>query len=91
MSAPLYAGTDIRVSFEVRDASGTLTSPTTVSCRHVLPNGSSEDVTATNDGTGLYHVDFTDVLSGNHKLVVTTTGTLGAKGTGTWYITPTNV
>jgi len=91
MAAPIYAGTDIRVSFEVRNAAGTLVSPTTVSCEHVLPNGSRESATATNDGTGLYHCDFSNVIAGNHKLVVTTTGTLGAKGTGTWYVTPVNV
>lgn len=91
MAAPIYAGTDIRVSFEIRNASGTLVSPTTVTCRHVQPNGSSVDVTATNDSTGMYHVDFSDVIAGNHKLVVTTSGTLAAKGTGTWYITPSNI
>jgi len=91
MSAPIYAGTDIRVSFEVRNASGTLTSPATVTARHVLPNGSSEDANVTNDSTGLYHCDFSNVVAGNHKLVVTTTGTLAAKGTGTWYVTPANV
>lgn len=91
MSAPIYAGTDIRVSFEIRDASGTLVSPATVSCRHVLPNGSSEEVSSTNDSTGMYHIDFSDVIAGNHKLVVTTSGSLAAKGTGTWYVTPPNV
>ena len=89
--AVIYAGSDIRVSFEVRNVSGTLTSPTTVTAEHFFPSGSSESATVVNDGTGLYHCDFSDVIQGNHKLEVTTVGILSARGVGTWYITPTNL
>jgi hypothetical protein len=90
MADPIYAGSDVEVSFEIRNASGTLTDPTTVTAQHILPNGSRFDVSVTNDGVGLYHCNFTDMIAGNHKLAVTGVGVLGVTGTGSWYITPTN-
>lgn len=86
-----YPGNTLRVSFEIRNASGTLVSPTTVACTHILPNGSEDEVTATNDATGLYHVDIVNIETGNHRLNVVTTGTLGARGVGTWYVSPSNL
>ena len=71
-------GAAVRLSTEVR-SSGTLTTPATITITILLPDATTAGPAApVNDGTGLYHYDYTPVQSGRHIARWATTGPVGA-------------
>lgn len=71
-------GAAARLTTEVR-SSGTLTNPSTITLTILLPDGTSAGpFTPVNDGTGLYHYDYTPDQSGRHITRWVTTGPVGA-------------
>jgi len=84
MSTMYYPGKDFRLSIEVyvNDDDGVpqLADPDTIVGVHRNPAGDEDALTIENDGTGLYHADYTFVdadagtVKGVNKFIVTTTG-----------------
>lgn len=71
-------GATLRLTTEVR-SSGTLENPATISLTVQLPDGTTEGpFTPSNDGTGLYHYDYTPATAGRHVARWVTTGPAGA-------------
>jgi len=75
----MYAfGAAVRLTQEVR-ASGVLTAPATVTLTILLPDGTDTGaLTPVNDGTGLYHYDYTSAQAGRHVARWVTVGPVGA-------------
>lgn len=87
-------GTTVRLSSTI-SANGANTSPTSLTAVVRDPSGATTALTPTNDGTGLYHADFTPTVAGVHIFRYVATGFPGAASASVasespFYVSPSN-
>jgi len=76
---PVYAGVagvtgSVRLTLSIRDSNGTLASATAVTVTVILPDGTTTTPAVTNDGTGLYHADYSPAAVGHYGVYWVATG-----------------
>ena len=77
-------------TFEARNTSGALFTPTTMSMWVKPPNRSEVAVTPTNTGTGTYSYSYTPTEPGAHtaRMEGVTGGVVVCRGRGSFYVSP---
>lgn len=78
----------VTATVSIRNSSGTLTTPATISCTITLPDGTSASVTPTLTGTGQYSAEYAPATAGQHLVRWVSTSPASAHNDGFIVIDP---
>lgn len=82
-------GDKVRMSVEFRDLDGALADPDTVTAKSKDPSGNVTTISATKDGTGIYHADIPVDEAGDWYARMAGTGAVEAAFEGKFVARPT--